>query len=69
MRIVTVGRTRYEWISDGCATRQKNCPNLEHQPLTVFILKHGTNDRQFGMTSCIPGDQITHTEEIPDVQP
>jgi len=66
MRVVTIGRVRYEVVGEGCATGMKKCPNLEHQPLTAYNLKHGTNQRLWGGTSCIPGDQITNDEEIPD---
>lgn len=66
MRVVTIGRTRYEVVGEGCGTGMKKCKYACQHPLTAFILKHGTNQRQWNLTSCIPGDAIDSEEEIPD---
>jgi hypothetical protein len=67
VRVVTFGRVRYEVVAEGCGVGSgKKCKWACQHPLTAYILKHGTNKRLFGMTSCIPGDQITNDEEIPD---
>jgi hypothetical protein len=66
MRVVAIGRVRYEVVAEGCGTGMKKCKHHAQHPLTAYILKHGTNDRMWGMTSCIPGDAIDSEEEIPD---